>query len=164
MKNSIGTEKSTLVRAARRGVRVGLAAAGDGVRRGDHHLLRRPDHEPDVVPHQCTQQAAGQDARHVAAGQRHALVAELGQQDQPAGQEGEHRAPAEPPEGARHQPAHHRAARRAAELGAEEGRLHEVEVVEDADPGDAGHEMQPAEQEVPAFHAEDLHARPPLRA
>ena len=143
-------------------VRIRLPAGGDRLGGSDDALLDRPDDEPDVVPHERAEQAAREDQRHVAAAERHLVVAELGEDDEPAGQEGDHRAPAEPPHDVRQDAARHGAAGLAAELGREEGNLHQVQVVEQADPGDPRQEVEPAENEVPAFHAENFHRSPPL--
>src|SRR5206468_1834445 len=43
----------------------------------------------------------------------------------------------------------------------EEGRLHEIEVIEEADPRDAGKEVDPPQEEQPAFVTRQRHTVPP---
>src|SRR5690349_11484595 len=52
----------------------------------------------------------------------------------------------------------------AGQLRAEEGRLHEVEVIEHPDPGDSREHVEPAEQDVPALETEAFHEAPPARS
>src|SRR5207245_10435249 len=44
----------------------------------------------------------------------------------------------------------------------EERALHEVEVIQQADPGDAGEEVQPAEEKLNACVGEERHLVPPV--
>src|SRR6185436_14043090 len=80
--------------------------------------------------------------------------------DQGAGEEGEERAPTEPPQGARDELLRGLALGGRVRFG-KEWTLHEVEVVEQPDPRDAGEEMQPAEQKFGACAREERHRRPP---
>ena len=75
--------------------------------------------------------------------------------DAPACQEGEHGAPSEPPQSVRDQASGHGAFGAAAQLASEKGRLDEVEVVEDPDPGDPGKNVEPAQQYFDAVAARD---------
>ena len=76
------------------------------------------------------------------------------------GEEGEHRAPAEPPERPGHELLDRAASHRGLGLGEERG-LDEVEVVEQADPGDPGQEVNPPQEEQPAFATRQRHTVPP---
>ena len=67
--------------------------------------------------------------------------------DEPARDEREHRAPTEPPERAVQETTRDHAGADRSFRGGKEGSLHEVEVVQHADPRDAGKEMEPPQQE-----------------
>src|SRR5438128_12216457 len=83
-----------------------MTALGDLRGGRDHDLLSRPDDEPDVEPHEAAEHPAEEDLPRVGGREELAdaaipaerLVAEhLVDDDEPARDEGEHRAPAEPP-------------------------------------------------------------------
>ena len=143
------------------GLRDRLAALGDLGGGGNHDLLRRPDDEPDVEPHEAAKHAAEEDLPTVRAREElaHAAVSVKHhvKDVQPARDEGEHRAPPEPPERPPDEaPGEHaRPDRRLSRR--EEWSLDEVEVVQQADPGDASEEMKPAQQKQPAFRTEQRH-------
>src|SRR5205823_14574699 len=85
-----------------RGLRDCLAALRHLGRRLDHNFLRGPDHEPDVRPHDAAEHAAEEDLPAVRAREELAPAAvpvEHHVEDvEPAGAEGDDRAPPEPPE------------------------------------------------------------------
>src|SRR6266540_36546 len=133
-----------------RGLRVRLPALGRGDGGGDDDLLVGPDHEPHVQKHHRAECAAGHDREppRIApadAPQRH---------DRDARQEGDQRGPAEPPQRPGHELLSRDALGRGVGLG-EKRALHEVEIVEETDPGDAGEEMHPAEQELHSGFGKD---------
>src|SRR6267142_426246 len=134
-----GGEPAARARGGRGGIG-GLARRDiDGVL--DDDLVLGPDHEPDIRPHDGAENAAHQD--DPGLGIREAALAEpVVQEVDPAAQEGEHGGPAEPPEGAGQQLLLRAAAHGGFRLS-EEGHLDEIEVIEQADPGDAREEVDP---------------------
>src|SRR5207244_13075722 len=90
-----------------------------------------------------------------------AVLAETVEDDEPSRDEGQHRAPAKPPERVVQQPAADDSAADGRivsdKLAPEERRLHEVEVVQHPDPGDAGQEMPPPQEKLHALPAEQVH-------
>src|SRR3989442_1601877 len=129
----------------------GLASLRHLGGRGDDDLLRRPDDEPDVGPHEAAEHAADEDRPAVGHREKWLEAAEAVERDEqdvePAGDEGEHRAPAEPPQRAPDQAPHDHAGANRGLGRREERRLYEVEVVEHPDPRDAGEEVKPPQQE-----------------
>src|SRR5213078_4771874 len=159
MKNSIGNESTTLVREARngrRGICLATARGGDGV--GDHNSLIRPDHAPDVGEHHRAERRTGEDGETPGIAPAGAPQS----QDDHTGQEREGRAPTEPPQRARHELLRRAALGRGVRLR-HERPLNEVEVVEETDPGDAGEEMNPAEQKLDSRVGEQRHRAPPSK-
>ena len=111
-----------------------------------HDLLIRPNHQPDIEEHESTRQCAHPDCGHGHA-KRADLVEEVC-----TCQEGEHGAPAEPPQCARRQFGH--GVRFSARLGfLEILGLNKVEVVQHADPDDAGQHMEIAKEKLNIRHA-----------
>ena len=125
--------------------RIGRLARGhiDGIL--DDDLVLGPDHEPHVGPHDGAEKTAHEDDQGLRVGEA-ALAQPVVQEIDPAAQEREHGAPAEPPEGAGQQLLLRAAAHGRFRLG-EEGHLDEIEVIEEADPGDAREEVDPPQQE-----------------
>ena len=80
----------------------------------------------------------------------------LVQEIQPARDERHHRAPAEPPERPADEPTGDHAGPHRRLGSREERDLHEVEVVQHPDPGDAGEKVKPAQQEQPSIHLRRL--------
>jgi hypothetical protein len=145
MKNSIGIESIVFVREATPARAPRGAALGHLGRGRDDDLLRRPDHEPHVEPHQRAEHATEEDLPAVRGGEEatHAPVLREHhvQHVEPARDERDHGAPPEPPQRAVDEAAgDHPGPDRRLGLG-EERCLHEVEVVQHADPGDAGEKM-----------------------
>ena len=144
-------------RAGRRWVRRFTPGSRDRV--GDDGSLIGPDHPPHVHEHHRAERRAGQDRDPPGIAPARAPQ----NQNREAGQKRHHRAPAEPPERSRHELLRRDAPGRRVRLG-EERTLHEVEVVEETDPRDAGKEVNPAQQELDARIGEERHRVPPVRA
>src|SRR5262249_58635225 len=139
------------------GVRGGVRGSpGAGVARlRDDDLLMGPDHNPLMAPHPGAEGAA--QGRAPARGPRKdPALMRPPQQIDPPREERDHGAPAEPPEGARDELLDRARANGGFGLG-EEGNLHEVEVVEDADPRDARQEVNPPQQDQPTGFAHQRH-------
>src|SRR5260370_255742 len=139
-------------RARRGGLGDRLAPLRGLRRRGDDDLLRGPDDEPHIVPHDASEHSAEEDLPAVRGREKltdAAVLAHPVEDDEPARDEGQHRAPAEPPERAADEAADDHA-RPDGPLGRrEERRLDERAGVEQPDPGDDGEEMKPAHREQP---------------
>src|SRR3989449_7466434 len=142
-----------------RGGGIRLAALRDLRGRGDDDLLGGPDDEPDVEPREAADDAADED-RPAVRGLEESEEAELAdpvEDVEPTRDEGEHRAPPEPPEGAADEAAGDHARANRGVRRRKERSLDEVEVVQHTDPGDAGEEMKPAQQKQPTLTAEERH-------
>lgn len=123
---------------------------------GQHHLLAAPDDAPHVEQHDGAQQHAGTDGDAAGTLAEPVGVVVLGDdRDEDAGDEGADCRPAEPPQRLAGHLVDGDEASLAADLLVRLGfelterrHLHEVEVVQQTDPGDAGQDVQPAEPEA----------------
>src|SRR5262245_13557158 len=130
-----------------------LLRGGEAVARpGDQLLLRGPDDEPDVEPHHRAEEHPEEDP-HPAVGHPPVRVPEeaVGEVDLPEeaepGEEGDHRAPPEPPQGAREERGVDLLLRLLVDRPLE-GDVHEVEEVEVPDPDDPREDVGPAEDQL----------------
>ena len=151
MKNSIGIDRTTLARevrnATRRAVAFSSSVAGFEAK---NLLLVRPDQHPDVEQHDGSQPRAHADAGHALAQGKG--VDELIAQQRRAGEPGDDRGPAEVQQRPRRNVLGDAGVGAVGSRGLQRGDLHEVEVVQQADPHDAGHEVHPSCDRRDEFH------------
>src|SRR5712692_265864 len=132
---------------------------------GNKLLLSWPDNQPNVEPHDRAEERSHGNPQSSAGAQESGISGKAAPQNeilpedqQETGQKGEHRSPAEPPECTRHQLGDHFSPGCRLKSSCDMS-VDEVKKVQNADPGNSCHKMDPAKERLQ--YIIHVHGTPP---